>query len=171
MTKIIKIIRKITFYGERFFTTAAIVSLIVIIFSVASGVVSRYIFNNPLTWTEELSILMMVFLAFLSIGAATVKRKHIVADFLLQNASNNYKQSISLITSVASIIFIWILLYSALIIIPSLNFITTALKISRKLYFVPLFLIVPIMTLVYVEDILQALVGIKSKKEGVRKNA
>ncbi|WHH60623.1 TRAP transporter small permease [Petroclostridium sp. X23] len=166
MTKMINLLKRTTYYGERLFTVCGALSLIVIIISITIGVVERYVFNSPLTWPEEMSVLMLVVLAFFSIGAATVKRKHVVADFLIQNANEKYKRIISVIANMMSVFFVVILFYSALKIIPTLTFKTSSLKIPRQAYYWPIFAIVPIMILTYVQEILELIAEAKYKKKG-----
>lgn len=166
MKSIINILKKITYYGERFFTVCGAFALVVIIISITIGVIARYIFNVPLTWPEEMSVLMLVALAFFSIGAATVKRKHVVADFLIQNANKKYKRIVSITANSMSIIFVIILFYSALKIIPTLTFKTTALKIPKQAYYWPIFGIVPVMVLAYIQEILELIVEAKYERKG-----
>jgi C4-dicarboxylate transporter DctQ subunit len=46
-------------------------------------VVLRYIFSYSLVWSEELSILLFIYLGFIGIGVAYAQRKHLYVDALL----------------------------------------------------------------------------------------
>lgn len=45
-------------------------------------VVFRYLLHNPLYWSEEAAIYMMVVMVFLAVGVLTRDREHIVIDLL-----------------------------------------------------------------------------------------
>jgi TRAP-type C4-dicarboxylate transport system permease small subunit len=46
-------------------------------------VILRYIFSYPLVWSEELSILVFIYLGFIGIGLAYAQGKHLYVDALL----------------------------------------------------------------------------------------
>lgn len=148
--------KKITYYAERVFTTIAIFSIAVIVVSVTMGIIARYVFGSPFLWTEELSVLMLVWLSFTSIATATVKKRHIVADFLVQNMRQQQKEMISMIGYGLSIVFLFFVMVSAIKMLPTLTFKTAALKISRKLYYYPLILVLPLMVMVYITEIIES---------------
>lgn len=50
---------------------------------VIAQVVLRYVFNDPLTWSEELARFSFIYLAFVGIGAAYGRRRHMFVDALL----------------------------------------------------------------------------------------
>lgn len=47
---------------------------------VIAQVVMRYVFNAPLTWSEELARIVFIYLTFMGIGAAYGRRRHMVVD-------------------------------------------------------------------------------------------
>ena len=47
---------------------------------VVAQVVLRYVFNDPLTWSEEMARIVFIYLAFIGIGAAYGRRKHMAID-------------------------------------------------------------------------------------------
>ncbi|MBM4315539.1 MAG: TRAP transporter small permease, partial [Deltaproteobacteria bacterium] len=47
---------------------------------VIAQVVLRYVFNDPLTWSEEMARIAFIYLAFIGIGAAYGRRKHMAID-------------------------------------------------------------------------------------------
>ena len=50
---------------------------------VIAQVVLRYVFNDPLTWSEEMARIVFIYLAFIGIGAAYGRRRHMFIDALV----------------------------------------------------------------------------------------
>lgn len=51
--------------------------------SVGLGVFCRYVLQSPLSWTEEVVLLCMVWLCFLGASIATKHKEHIVIDIVV----------------------------------------------------------------------------------------
>ncbi len=66
--------------GEEIFLTVVLglLSLLIVL-----AVVFRYVVNDPLTWSEELIILMFVWVVFIGTAHAFRMRSHIVIDVIL----------------------------------------------------------------------------------------
>lgn len=65
---------------ERSLATGLLVAMFVVIML---QVVTRYVFSNPLSWTEELARFLLVWLTFLSAGYVMSRRLHITVDILV----------------------------------------------------------------------------------------
>ncbi|TSA47457.1 MAG: TRAP transporter small permease [Deltaproteobacteria bacterium] len=63
------------------YLSMACVTLMAIL--VVAQVVLRYVFNDPLTWSEEMARIVFIYLAFLGIGAAYGRRRHMSIDALV----------------------------------------------------------------------------------------
>ncbi|MHB9099034.1 MAG: TRAP transporter small permease [Syntrophales bacterium] len=63
------------------YLSMALVTLMALL--VIAQVILRYVFNNPLTWSEELARFAFIFLAFIGIGAAYGRRRHMSIDAVL----------------------------------------------------------------------------------------
>lgn len=50
---------------------------------VIAQVILRYVFNDPLTWSEEMARIVFIYLSFLGIGAAYGRRRHMAIDALV----------------------------------------------------------------------------------------
>jgi len=50
---------------------------------VIAQVILRYVFNDPLTWSEEMARIVFIYLAFIGIGAAYGRRRHMAIDALI----------------------------------------------------------------------------------------
>ncbi|MHB8908147.1 MAG: TRAP transporter small permease [Syntrophales bacterium] len=59
-------------------TCVVLMSLLVI-----AQVIFRYVFNDPLDWSEELARFTFIYLAFIGIGAAYGRRRHMFVDAVL----------------------------------------------------------------------------------------
>lgn len=57
---------------------AAVMALLVI-----AQVVLRYVFNDPLTWSEEMARIIFIYLSFIGIGAAYGHRRHMFINALV----------------------------------------------------------------------------------------
>lgn len=75
---------------------AAVVTLLMSIFMVVD-LVSRLVFNNPLSGMIELQTFMLVFMAFFSIAYTMLKNQHVAVDLIssvLSTPVNSYLQSV-----------------------------------------------------------------------------
>jgi TRAP-type C4-dicarboxylate transport system permease small subunit len=50
------------------------------------GVVFRYVLNNPITWLEEVQVILIVWSCFLGASAAFRKGKHMCMEFVYEKA-------------------------------------------------------------------------------------
>lgn len=68
-------------------------------------VLSRYFFGHSLTWTEEISLIFFVWMNYFAISAATLKRKHIRMDFVLEKMPYKIKKIGLIFSNVMAILF------------------------------------------------------------------
>lgn len=88
MKKILDLIQKII----NIFLSVAIFAMTLIIFL---QVISRYVFNSPLVWSEELSRYLFVWISFLAIADAVRTKSHIALSVLTDKMSEDKKIIIS----------------------------------------------------------------------------
>lgn len=81
----------------------AILLMSVILLSIVLGVVFRYFFNSPLTWTDELAIYMLIWLTFVG-GSMSVKNGKAASLDLVFEKVNVIWQRIFLIVGYAFVI-------------------------------------------------------------------
>lgn len=79
-----------------------VASFIVIIFA---QVISRYVFNNSLAWSEELARTLFTEMIFLAAPIAVLDKKHIAVDILHQYIGINAKRYLFVGINVLSFIF------------------------------------------------------------------
>lgn len=78
MSKSFAVIDKITV----FFAQGSAVCGILLTFVVVAGAISRYVFNYPLGWRDEISAYVFIFHCFLALAYATYRESHIAAEML-----------------------------------------------------------------------------------------
>ncbi len=84
---------------------AAIIALVELLILLA-GVISRYVFGNPLTWSDEVASLLFVWLSMLGSVVALARNQHLrltVAEKWLSARSNLTRQ---LVTQLLSLVFL-----------------------------------------------------------------
>ena len=133
----LKILNKIQVVLYDIFNNLAAIVLTVILCTVTAGIVSRYIFNNPFMWTEELCTILMVYLAFLAAPLATIAQEHIVADFFKTLIPARFSRVLSFVIRLFEIAFFVILARSCILYIPGRTFRTATLGIPRIVYYIP----------------------------------
>jgi len=99
---------------------------------VITQVVMRYVFNYPLTWSEELAIITFIYLGFMGIGCAYAERKHLYIDALLVMIPKSVVKVINCVVLSLSTLFLIILVgetIKTIIIISKMGMTTTALEL------------------------------------------
>lgn len=59
-------------------------TLAIMVITLFSQIVARFVFNASFVWSEELSRYLFVWLVFLGLGAVTLRHEHIVVDALTE---------------------------------------------------------------------------------------
>jgi C4-dicarboxylate transporter DctQ subunit len=86
----------------------------VMTFMVTYAVVMRYAFNRPIGWSEEISIYLMIWAAFLGAAYALKEDAHIGVDLLLSRLPEKIKPCFLLFHCVVGLIFCSILFFKGL---------------------------------------------------------
>lgn len=68
-------------------------------------VVSRYIFNSPLTWSEELSRYLFIWLSFLGAWVAWNRREHLGIDVLPELVPPHWRGPLMRLLEILTLIF------------------------------------------------------------------
>lgn len=102
------IIKKIDQYADKLIMAVFMLTMCVLILT---QVVSRYVLGDSITWTEEASRYLFIWLIFLSIGIGFRDNKHIgidiIIDALPKMAQKVLKQIIYLLVLGFSLLFVW----------------------------------------------------------------
>ena len=70
-----------------------------------AGVISRYIFNRPLTWSDELASILFLWLAMLGAVIALRRTEHMRLGFLVSLASPRWRRSFDAFAAMVSAVF------------------------------------------------------------------
>jgi TRAP-type C4-dicarboxylate transport system permease small subunit len=81
---------------------------------VIAQVVLRYVFNDPLTWSEEMARIVFIYLAFLGIGAAYGRRRHMSIDALVILLPPRMKRGVEFaVVGIASAFLVTVIMLTA----------------------------------------------------------
>jgi TRAP-type C4-dicarboxylate transport system permease small subunit len=156
-----------------FFQTLGAIVLTVILTTVFLGIVSRYMFNRPFIWTEEVCTLLMVYLAYLSAPLATISKEHVVADFFKNLLPKRFNYVLTFIIRLFEIFFFVYVALSCIHYIPGRTYITPALRIPRVAFYAPVLAGTLVILLAIVIHLLNDLIPgydyFKQRKERVEK--
>ncbi len=115
-------------------------------------VISRYVFKHSITWTEELGIIMFLWMTYLGISSAVTYRKHLRIDALLNVVPFKTKKIMLIISDIIFIGFNTYIVFPFLNIIEGLgNSSSPILDFPKRLSygFIPLMLTISSMKLIY----------------------
>lgn len=125
-----------------------------ILLMITAGIISRYFFNAPFSWTEEVATFLMVYLCYLSAALATVAKKHIVADFFIAKAPEKFQKFVSYLSRALMMIFFIVICISVMKLLPNLTWTSAVLEIPRSYFYLPVISMSAYMFYAVVVDIL-----------------
>lgn len=152
--KTMKILNTIVYWVNWAMRKIGAIVLTIIFLSITVGILSRYLFNKPMSWTEELVCFLMVYLCYISAAITTAEKKHLVADFLIAKAPPLFRKIISVISRLLMILFFAVVCISIVRLLPTLVWRSGVLLIHRRFYYYPVLVSCIIMTFDVVVDIL-----------------
>ena len=88
-----------------------VVCMAVILILVVVQVVLRYVFNSPLTWSEELAVYVMVWMTFIGSVICMRDKEHIDVTVLVDNLPHGLQRLAIQFSRLASSIFLLIVAY------------------------------------------------------------
>lgn len=134
-------------------------------------VVMRFVFQNPLTWSQEITLFLMVYLCFFAADVAFYRNNHIKVDFFVEKMSDKKTKIFNvIIQAVIIIVLLMVFRYSINSVIKQINHtIGGVLKIRKSYWILPLTLTFPLMSLKALEKLLASFFGTKTdNKEEVK---
>lgn len=152
-----KILNYIVFYSNKILRVIGSIILATILLSISAGIVSRYVFGAPFSWTEELATFLMVNLGYIGGAIVTIEKKHIVADFLISKAPPKLQTAVSFLGKLLAIAVFTLICSSSQQLLARSAYKTAALGLSRNLFYVPLFSMSAFMIFVVLVDLLNAI--------------
>ena len=96
-------------FAERIIDAAAIAAFTGIFLCVFGQVVLRYVFNSPMTWSEELARYLFIWCAFLGWIVASRRNSHLAMSFALERLDRRSQAAISVAVQLATLLFAWVL--------------------------------------------------------------
>ncbi|TWU39274.1 TRAP transporter small permease [Novipirellula artificiosorum] len=73
---------RVSLYLVRFEKAMAMILLAVVVVTLAGQVLARYLFHSPISWSEEVARLALIWLSFVASGFVTAEQEHITVDVL-----------------------------------------------------------------------------------------
>ena len=95
--------------AERAIDVAAIAAFTGIFLCVFGQVVFRYVFNSPMTWSEELARYLFIWCAFLGWVVASRRNSHLAMSFALERLDRRSQAAIAVVVQLATLLFAWVL--------------------------------------------------------------
>ena len=114
-SKVKKIFHEFIQRGELYLGCILFLAMMVLL---TVQVISRYL-GNAITWTEELSSIMLVWMSYLGFAGAITSRKHLRIDAFINSWSFKVKKVLLIISNIVNALF------SAALIVPMYNVIVT----------------------------------------------
>lgn len=97
------------------------IMLTIILFSLTLGVLFRYIFKNPLSWSDEISMFSFVWLTFVG-GSMTIKKKLApTINFFIDELKGNLRIFVISLSNILILLFVSFVFYISIIWITSPN--------------------------------------------------
>lgn len=130
-------------------------ALFIILFvTLLCQVLFRKIFNSPLTWSEEFSILMFVYIGLLGVSIGVKKKLHVYIDFLYNKFSDNVKRCVGYFINAVILVCLLAMIYIGYVVFmrkAGFNFIT--LKISLGYMYAALPLVSTLMLVRFIQGV------------------
>jgi TRAP-type C4-dicarboxylate transport system permease small subunit len=142
---------------DTFLVWAVCILTVVLLAVMSAQVLWRYVFNDPIYWSEELARYLFVWLTFLAASMAFRDHKHMAVDLIqpyLGPAARRWQHAI--ITGVLAVFFIIVLVVAPEILSITLDQPSASLSIPIALLYLSFPFSIFIMLLYLVMDLVQA---------------
>ena len=166
----LKILERLIKIGDRVYVTIGVLLLAALVIVVSAGIVVRYVFNSPFSWTEELVTLFFIWISFLGAAVASARHKHVVVDFLSAKISPSAKTVIGIVSDILTMAFLIMVIIGSVILLPQMFHGSTALNIPKSVYYLAVLVSSALIFLVHLESLIRwilALAGKNIKKASV----
>ncbi len=109
MSRIYRMIHAFSNSVDRFVGGIVTILLIILVLLVNVSVIFRYVLENPLRSTEELSLFIIVYVVFLGASMALKKHRHVGIQLLVDPMPPKVRYTINLFVSMGILYFLTIL--------------------------------------------------------------
>lgn len=96
---------------NKFLDGVTVLCMGMILILVVAQVVLRYVFNSPLTWSEELAVYIMVWMTFIGSVICMRDNEHIEVTILVDYLPHGLRRAAILFSRLASVIFLLVVMY------------------------------------------------------------
>ena len=156
-----KILERIVHIIDRIESHLAVYLLGAIVMIMTLEVVMRYVFENPLSWTQELSILMLIYLSFFAADLAYRRKAHIGIDFFVGLFRDRLKKISELFVRLLLLVFFFVVFLASLtaIRLQAGHEFAGVLPLSKVFWILPVSLVFPSMfvtTVLFVVQLISA---------------
>ncbi len=139
--KWLKILDENIFKVEKVVSVLILVALVVI---VLLQIFNRFVFKQPLTWSEEFARIIFTFLVFVGISLATKINAHFGLDFIYRKFKGKTKYIIDILVFLLIITFVITLFFTSFFLVKnSINQKSSSMQINIGL----IYLIMPLFSL------------------------
>lgn len=145
-----------------------IYSYLLVIPLLFAQVVFRYVFNNALTWSEELARYLFIWQIWLGSSYCVQKNRHIRIDIFTDKLSPRMQKIYEIIITIVSIIFCAFLVYkggTVMLKVKKMHQMSPALKMPMWILYSCIPISCTLMILRYLEHISNVIKGNKQLKE------
>ena len=118
-----------------------VVCMALILVLVVVQVVMRYVFNSPLTWSEELAVYIMVWMTFLGSVICMRDNEHIEVTVLVDYLPRKLQRAVIVFSRIVSVIFLLIVVYYGFELVFENRVVTSA---ANKINMGLVYLIIPL---------------------------
>lgn len=156
-----KILVKITSAIDRIESIIAVYMLGAIVIIMGAQVVMRYVFHNPLTWAQELSILTMIYMSFFAADMVYRRKAHIGIDFFIKLFPPRVQKLLNLLIYILLLIFLVVVFRASLtaLRLQAGHDFAGVLPLSKSFWILPVSLTFPSMVISTLLFILQTASG------------
>jgi len=103
-------VENVLHFLNRVLNGVAAVSLAVMAILVFGNVVLRYVFNSGITWSEEMSRFLFVWMTFLGAISALKDNEHLGVDIFVKKLSPRMKKAVFVLTNGILLYVLWLVL-------------------------------------------------------------
>lgn len=157
---ILAMIKKINNFFEFIIKRALILIMLVLIISTFLQVFTRYVLNNPLVWTEEVTTFAFIWMVFLGASVGVRKCEHFIVDIIFQLIPEKLHKSIILLGHAGVLTIALILLFAGYgFSMMGLTNVSSTLRLSMFYMYSSVFLAGLFMALFSLENIFKVIIS------------
>ena len=114
----------------------SVLCMVLILLLVIAQVAMRYIFNSPLTWSEELAVFVMIWLTFIGSLICMRDKEHIEVTILVDHLPRTLQRIVVAFSRLASVFFLLVVAYYGFdLVMENMTVTSPANKISMGLVY------------------------------------